>query len=200
MKRYLNIFIFMFIFSLYFMTFLMIYDNFRERKINSKEDVALELFENKIEKNKKNTEENQNSNTNTNYAINYNNYTILGRIEIPKVGINALILKDLTYSAMNLGAVKSYGVDLNEKGGFVLSAHNFRGSSVFFYYVCNLKKGDPIRITDSSGRVMVYKVYSVSRYVSPDDTSYFKSTDDYHLTIVTCESGGKSRIIVKARA
>ena len=198
MKKFLNIFIFMFIFSLYFMTFLMIYDNFRERKISSKEDVALELFEDKIEKNKE--DKRDTTQTNTTSTVNYNNYTILGKIEIPKIGLNALILKDLSYSAMNLGAVKSYGVDLNEKGGFVLSAHNFRGSSPFFYYVYTLKNGDTIRITDSSGRVLVYKVYSVSRYVSPNDTSYFKSTNDYHLTIVTCESGGKTRIIVKAKA
>ena len=45
---------------------------------------------------------------------------------------------------------------------------------------------------------MTYTVYSVSRYVSPDDTSYLTKTEDYHLTIVTCENGGKSRIVVRA--
>ena len=48
-KRFINIVIFIFIFALYFFTFLMIYDNFRERKLNSLEKSALELFENKIE-------------------------------------------------------------------------------------------------------------------------------------------------------
>lgn len=45
---------------------------------------------------------------------------------------------------------------------------------------------------------MTYTVYSVSRYVSPEDTSYLVHTEDYHLTIVTCENGGKSRIVVRA--
>lgn len=193
MKRLLNILIFLFIFSLYFVTFLMIYDNFRERKLNNQEKYALELFNEKIEKKKEEIVAQKQT-----YTVNYNGYTILGRIEIPRIGLNTVILKEHTYAAMNIGSVKTYGVDLNEKGGFVISGHNFRGRNSFFYPVLNLRSNDTIRITDSKGRVMEYKVYAVNRYVSPNDTSYLVRTEDYHLTIVTCENGGKSRIIVKA--
>lgn len=193
MKKLLNILIFLFIFSLYFVTFLMIYDNFRERKLNNQEKYALELFNQKIEKKKEEIVAQK-----QNYTVNYNGYTILGRIEIPRIGLNTVILKEHTYAAMNIGSVKTYGVDLNEKGGFVISGHNFRGRNSFFYPVIYLKANDTIRITDSKGRVMEYKVYAVNRYVSPNDTSYLVKSEDYHLTIVTCEDGGKSRIIVKA--
>lgn len=192
MKKFINILIFLFIFALYLITFMMIYDNFRERKLNNQEKYALELFENKIEKKKEEIPENQT------YTVSYKGYTILGRIEIPRVGINTVILKEHTYAAMNIGAIKTYGVDLNEKGGFVISAHNFRGKSSFFYPIRNLKNGDKINISDNKGRNMEYTVYSVSRYVKPNDTSYLVKTDDYHVTLVTCENGGKSRIIVKA--
>ena len=192
MKKFINILIFLFIFALYLITFIMIYDNFRERKLNNQEKYALELFENKIEKKKEEIPENQT------YTVSYKGYTILGRIEIPRVGINTVILKEHTYAAMNIGAIKTYGVDLNEKGGFVISAHNFRGKSSFFYPIRNLKNGDKINISDNKGRNMEYTVYSVSRYVEPNDTSYLVKTDDYHVTLVTCENGGKSRIVVKA--
>lgn len=192
MKKFINILIFLFIFALYLITFMMIYDNFRERKLNNQEKYALELFENKIEKKKEEIPENQT------YTVSYKEYTILGRIEIPRVGINTVILKEHTYAAMNIGAIKTYGVDLNEKGGFVISAHNFRGKSSFFYPIRNLKNGDKINISDNKGRNMEYTVYSVSRYVEPNDTSYLVKTDDYHVTLVTCENGGKSRIVVKA--
>lgn len=192
MKKFINILIFLFIFALYLITFMMIYDNFRERKLNNQEKYALELFENKIEKKKEEIPENQT------YTVSYKGYTILGRIEIPKAGINTVILKEHTYAAMNIGAIKTYGVDLNEKGGFVISAHNFRGKSSFFYPIRNLKNGDKINISDNKGRNMEYTVYSVSRYVKPNDTSYLVKTDDYHVTLVTCENGGKSRIVVKA--
>lgn len=193
MKKFINILIFLFIFALYLITFMMIYDNFRERKLNNQEKYALELFENKIEKKKEEIPENQT------YTVSYKGYTILGRIEIPRVGINTVILKEHTYAAMNIGAIKTYGVDLNEKGGFVISAHNFRGKSSFFYPIRNLKNGDKINISDNKGRNMEYTVYSVSRYVEPNDTSYLVKTDDYHVTLVTCENGGKSRIVVKAQ-
>ena len=192
MKKFINILIFLFIFAFHLITFMMIYDNFRERKLNNQEKYALELFENKIEKKKEEIPENQT------YTVSYKGYTILGRIEIPRVGINTVILKEHTYAAMNIGAIKTYGVDLNEKGGFVISAHNFRGKSSFFYPIRNLKNGDKINISDNKGRNMEYTVYSVSRYVEPNDTSYLVKTDDYHVTLVTCENGGKSRIVVKA--
>ena len=194
LRKFINIFIFLLIFSLYFITFLMIYDHFRERKLDNQEKYALDLFEEKIEKKSDEIPKDTPSPT-----INYSGYTILGRIQIPKVGINTVILKEQTYAAMNIGAIKTYGVDLNEAGGFVISAHNFRGSTPFFYYILNLKENDPIIITDSYGREVVYNVYSVQRYVNPNDTSYLVETDDYSLTLVTCENGGTSRIIVRAR-
>ena len=192
MKKFINILIFLFIFALYCVTFLMIYEEFRERKLNSQEKHAVELFDKKIEKKKADED------INHSYTISYRGFTILGRLQIPKVGINTVILGEQTYAAMNLGAVKTYGVDLNEKGGFVISAHNFRGKSNFFYSIKNLKSGDIVRITDASGREMDYSVYSVDRYVSPNDVNYLSKTQDYHVTLVTCENGGKSRIVVKA--
>ena len=195
MKKFINILIFLFIFALYFVTFLMIYDNFRERKLNSQEKNAIELFENKIAK-----KEQTPSNTNQAYRISYRGYTILGQLQIPKIGLDTVILKEHTYAAMSIGAIKTYGVDLNEKGGFVISGHNFRGKSNFLYNIKNLKNNDIIRIIDNKGRTMEYKVYAVSRYVSPTDTSYIPSpkTNDYYLALVTCENGGKSRIVVRA--
>jgi len=190
MRKFINILIFLLIFVLYFVTFLMIYDTFRERKLNSQEKNAVELFDKKIKKKKKEEERV--------YVVSYNGYTILGKLEIPKIGLSTVILKEQSYSAMNIAAVKSYGVDLNEKGGFVISGHNFRGRSVFFYNIKNLSNGNKVIITDNRAIRKEYTVYSVQRYVSPNDVSYLAKTDDYHVTLVTCENGGKSRIVVKA--
>ena len=44
-KRCLNVAIFIFIFSLYFVTFLMIYDTFRERKLNSMSNYVLNILD-----------------------------------------------------------------------------------------------------------------------------------------------------------
>lgn len=190
MKKFINILIFLFIFALYFVTFLMIYDNFRERKLRNQEKNAIEVFDKKIEKKKDEPQQQT-------YTVSYKGYTILGRLIVPKAGINTVILQEQTYAAMNIGAVKTYGVDLNEKGNFVISGHNFRGKNVFFYNIKNLKNNDTIQIIDNKGRTMNYSVYEVNRYVSPNDVSYLIKTDNYQVTLVTCENGGKSRIVVK---
>ena len=193
MKRIINIAIFLIIFALYFVTFMMIYDNFRERKLNSTEEKALDILEEKIKEKEKEPLET------VSYGINYNKFTILGRLQIPSVYINTVILKEHTYAAMNVGAVKTYGVNLNEPGGFAISGHNYRGRSTFFYNIRNLTNGSKIYITDVYGNKKEYNVYSVERNVSPNDTSYMQVFDGYHVTLITCEVGGKSRIVVKAK-
>lgn len=193
MKKIINYSIFVFIFALYFITFMMIYDNFRERKLDKQEDNALDVLQERLKVKDEETP------VDTETTVSYNGFTILGKIEIPSVGINTVILKEQTYAAMNIGAIKTYGVDLNEQGGFVISAHNFRGRSSFFYPIRLLKDGSKIYISDTNGRKMQYTVYSVSRYVAPNDTSYLTEFDGYHVTLVTCENGGKSRIVVRAR-
>jgi len=200
-KKSLNILIFLFIFSLYFVSFLMIYDTFRERKLVGIEDNALDIFEKEIKNKDTNPEPTSDSTGGGGGSgISYQSYTILGSIDIPKIGFSSIILKEFTYDAMNVGTIKSYGTDLNEPGGFVISGHNFRGRSLFMYNVHRLVGGDKFYITDTSGRQIEYTVYEVLRYVSPDDTSSYTTYDGLHATLVTCEDGGKTRVIVKAKA
>ena len=196
-KKFINLLIFLFIFSLYFISFLMIYDNFRERKLAKLESNAIDTFDNIV----KNEEKKEEISDDDYYGeISYEGYTILGKIEIPRIGFTSVVIKEYTYNAMNVGVIKSYGSELNEPGGFVISGHNFRGGSIFLYSIYLLTDGDKIYITDTSGNRMEYTVYDVSRYASPTDTSYYANYDGYHVTLVTCEDdGGETRIIVRAR-
>jgi LPXTG-site transpeptidase (sortase) family protein len=194
-KKVMNIVIFALIFALYFVSFLMIFDSFKERKLASLEKGAIDAFEGEVKIDKKEpTPE-----TKTSSSISYSGFTILGKIEIPKIGFSSVIIKEQTSKAMNVGIVKTYGADINNEGGFVLSGHNFRGQNIFFYNIRNLKSGDTIKITDTSGVRLDYTVYEVLRNVNPEETSYLNSFDGYHVTLVTCENGGKARIVVKAR-
>ncbi|MBQ1496599.1 MAG: sortase [Bacilli bacterium] len=196
-KKAINILIFLFIFSLYFVSFLFIYDTFRERKLKNLETGALDIFDKQVKVQEVKNEEQANT---YDEDLSYRNYTILGKVEIPKIGFTSVIIKEYTYSAMSVGVIKSYGVELNEPGGFVLAGHNFRGRSLFMYNIYRLVEGDKIYITDTSGRKMEYTVYEKIRYYSPSDASIFRKYDDYNVTLITCEDGGQSRIVIKARA
>lgn len=198
-KKAINILIFLFIFSLYFVSFLMIYDTFRQRKLEKLEANAIDAFDKQV-KVEKVTPSNMGDNT-SNGDVSYGNYTILGKIEIPKIGFNSVIIKEYTYYAMNVGVIKSYGSELNEPGGFILSGHNFRGRSLFMYNIYRLSDGDKIYITDTNGRQLEYTVYDVIRNADPSDDNLYRTYDGYHVTLMTCEDdGGKTRIVVKAKA
>ena len=197
-RKSINILIFLFIFSLYFVSFLMIYDTFRQRKLEDLESNALDAFDNQVKVEKVTKDEIGDSNGEN---VSYGNYTILGKVEIPKIGFTSVIIKEYTYKAMNVGVIKSYGSNLNEPGGFILSGHNFRGRSLFMYNIYRLADGDKIYITDSSGRQMEYTVYDVIRNANPSDSNLYRTYDGYHITLMTCEDdGGKTRIVVKAKA
>lgn len=199
-KKAINTLIFLFIFSLYFMSFLMIYDTFRQRKLENLEANAIDAFDKQV-KIKKVTPENIDENTTTDGDVSYRNYTILGKIEIPKIGFNSVIIKEYTYNAMSVGVIKTYGVELNEPGGFIISGHNFRGRSLFMYNIYRLTDGDKIYISDVNGRQLEYTVYDVIRNANPSDASLYKTYDGYNVTLMTCEDdGGKTRIVVKAKA
>lgn len=197
-KKAINILIFLFIFSLYFVSFLMIYDTFRQRKLESLEANALDSFDKQVKIKKVTAED---AGESSGGDVSYGVYTILGKIEIPKINFTSVIIKEYTYNAMNVGVIKTYGVELNEQGGFILSGHNFRGRSLFMYNIHRLRDGDKIYITDTDGRQMEYTVYDVQRNVSPSDGNLYKEYDGFHVTLMTCEDdGGKTRIVVKARA
>ena len=194
-KKSINVLIFAFIFFLYFISFLLIYDTFRERKLKTLEGNALDKFDSVVKINKKEpdavVEEAE--------PIDYSGYTILGKLEIPSIGFTSVIIEEYTYSAMNIGVIKTYGVPLNEEGGFIIHGHNYRGRSIFMYNIRNLDAGDKIYISDTSGRRLEYTVYETLRDVDPADTSYYTKFDGYHVTLVTCENSGKTRIVVKAK-
>jgi LPXTG-site transpeptidase (sortase) family protein len=199
-KKSLNFLIFMFIFSLYFFSFLMIYDTFRERKLVGLESDALDVFENEIKNQETNPVPEETGGGGGDSGIAYQSYTILGSIDIPRIGFSSIVLKEFTYDAMNVGTIKSFGSNLNEPGGFVIVGHNFRGRSLFMYNIHRLQGGDKIYITDPTGRQIEYTVYEVQRYVAPDDISSYATYDGLHVTLITCEDGGKTRVVVKASA
>ena len=198
-KKITNVLIFVFIFALYVISFLMIFESFKQRKLEKLEAIALDNFDKSVKIEKVTVDDIEESTT-SNYGLDYNGYTLLGKINVPKVGFYSVIIKDNTYRAMDLGVVLSYGEFLNEPGGFIISGHNFRGGANFMYRIKDLEAGDKIYITDSSGRELEYTIYEKIRNYGPEDTSIYKKYDGYHVTLVTCENGGQARIVIKASA
>ena len=191
-KKIINVLIFVFIIALYVVSFLMIFESFKKRKVEYLEAQAIDTFEKSVKIEKVNVADIEDDKT-SNMGLDYNGYTLLGKMSIPCIGLNSVVIKKNTYRAMDLGT------SLNEPGGFVIAGHNYRNGASFMYGIRYLDPGDKIYITDSSGRELEYTVYDKIRNFGPNDTSIYKKFDGYHLVLVTCELGGQSRIVVKAR-
>lgn len=139
-------------------------------------------------------------------ASNGKRYPSVGRIEIPKIGVNYAILAqtsgDTLVDWLKVSPVMFWGVYPNEIGNLSIAGHNYRNKR-FFSKVPTLKKGDRIRITDASGKKVNYTVFDKYE-VDPKNTDCINDVPGKEnkrvVTIITCTNDSKKRVIVQAEA
>ena len=131
----------------------------------------------------------------------YNNFIMIGYIEIPKIKIKYPILEEETVASLEQSVAVRYPAraQLNEPGNVVIVGHNYRNGMFF----SNLKKvvvGDKVKITDENGRTLVYTIYEIYE-TTPEDVGYItRDTEgNTEVTLLTCTDDSKARIIVKAK-
>jgi sortase A len=123
----------------------------------------------------------------------------LGRIEIPRIGVRAMIRKgaDDETLARAVGLVPGTA-EPGETGNVVLAAHR----DTFFRPLRNIRVADRIKLIVPPNEY-VYEVDS-TRIVSPEETSVLQSKGTEELTLVTCYPFGflgpaPDRFIVSAK-
>lgn len=133
-------------------------------------------------------------------------YVVDGRIEIPKIKVDYPILSGETKSEqetealLKMSPIKFHGPEINEVGNYCIVGHNYRNSK-FFSKVPTLQNGDIIKITDMTGKVVEYSVYTKYNVVPSDTTCTDQRTNGKtEITLITCTNDSKERVIVKARA
>lgn len=147
-------------------------------------------------------EENSNNNTSStssNSGQKYNDFTILGQIEIPKTKVSYPVLEEMSPKALNVAVSKLYGPGLNQVGNTVIIGHNNR-NGLFFSNNKKLSIGDKIYITDLNGNKITYIIYN--KYETTDtDTDYMTRDTNgaREISLSTCTDDGKLRIIIWAK-
>ncbi len=120
-------------------------------------------------------------------------------LRIPSLDIEYPVLSDTSDELLKISLNKLWGPDPNEVGNYVIVGHNYK-SGKMFGKLPNIEIGATIELEDLSGRTIVYEVYD--KYtVEPTDTSCTSQLTDgkKEITLITCNSTGKQRIVVKAR-
>ena len=137
---------------------------------------------------------------NQNKKSKFDNFTILGQIEIPKTKVSYPILAEISPAALNVAVSKLYGPGLNQVGNTIIIGHNNR-NGLFFANNKKLVNGDVIYITDLDGNRIPYTIYN--KYETTDtDTDYMTRDTDgaREISLSTCTDNGKLRLIIWAKA
>lgn len=201
------------------------YDFYRKYYIDKEADEFLEQYEEKVtnkDKNKDkedNDNENsepeeeiqnpygeeisvnsqQNSSGNTTQKYTYKGFTVLGRIEIPKTGIDYPILEKVSKKSLETSVAIMYGPGPNEIGNTTIAGHNYR-NGLFFSNNKKLSNGDKIYITDNAGQKLTYVIYSMYE-TTPDDTEFMTRDvgNAREISLQTCTDDSKARLVILAK-
>ncbi len=106
---------------------------------------------------------------------------VLGRLDIPRLGLSVAISQGTTSRILRLGAGHIIGTSLpGEAGNSVIAAHR----DTFFRELKDIHRNDEIQIQATTG-VFRYQVDWV-RIASPDDSSVLAPSAESALTLITC--------------
>ena len=125
-------------------------------------------------------------------------YDVLGAIVIDKIGIQQNILNKTTDSSLSLAVTKFYGPQINEQGNFCIAGHNYKG---LFIDLKDLQNGDTFYIIDKAqSRKITYQVYKKYSVEPTELDCLSQSTEGRkEVTLITCNPGGLTRLIIKAK-
>ncbi len=107
--------------------------------------------------------------------------SLLGRIEIPSIGLTAMIMEGIDGKTLRLAVGHIPGTAIpGQQGNVGLAAHR----DTFFRALRNIHKDDEIILTtlDGPSRYLV----DSTQVVEPDDVKVLAPTTDNFLTLVSC--------------
>mgnify|MGYP001069944421 CR=1 FL=1 len=122
---------------------------------------------------------------------------ILGKITIPSLQINYVILDGASDENLDISITKVTGPDMNETGNLVLAGHNMRNGSLFG----KLKKAtidDAIFLTDEKGNKTEYSITKMYTVKDTNLTPLEQNRKGVQLTLITCTDNNENRLIVVA--
>ncbi len=126
------------------------------------------------------------------------NYYIEATLSIPHLGIEYPVLSDTSEALLKISINKLWGPKPNEVGNYVIVGHNYKNGTMFGK-LPRIQIGDTFELKDTTDRVITYRVYDKYE-VEPTNVQCTSQLTGgkKEVTLITCNSNGKKRIIVKA--
>lgn len=141
-----------------------------------------------------------NNNNSSSKKPKYKGFDVSGRIQIPAIDLDYVILSQASKKAIEVAVGVQYGPGPNLPGNTVIAGHNYR-NGLFFSNNKKLNIGDVIYITDNSGTKLKYTIYNKYE-TTPEDTEYMTrdTNGGREISLTTCTDNSKARLIIWAKA
>lgn len=128
------------------------------------------------------------------------NYKVVGQLVIDKIDLKKNILAVSEDASLNLSVAHFYppGLGVNESGNFCIDGHNYNG---LLKRLSEMQVGDTFYMINRETKTKVnYAIYDKYTCV-PEDLSCLDQNHDgkREVTLITCNPGGLTRLICKAR-
>lgn len=109
------------------------------------------------------------------------------------------MLENYSEKALNTSVTKFWGVNPNEEGNFCVVGHNFVRKNMF-HNLKDLEVGDRFWVLDNNIGKVEYEIYKIYKVI-PKDISPLEQelTNQKEVTLITCTSDSKERIVIKAK-
>jgi LPXTG-site transpeptidase (sortase) family protein len=123
----------------------------------------------------------------------------IGRITIPSLDIDYIILDHTTDKNLDISITKVVGPAIHEKGNLVLAGHNMKNGSLFGK-LKKAKESEVIILEDVTGVERKYKIVDTYK-VSETDLSPLSQANQAEniITLITCTERADERLIVVAK-
>lgn len=127
-------------------------------------------------------------------------YDVLGQLVIEKIGVRQNVLSKTENESLKLGVTKFYPpqIDINEPGNFCICGHNWNN---ILKRLDEMEIGEQFYIITRETKERIdYQIYN--KYsCEPTDLSCLDQNQDgkKEVTLITCNPGGLTRLICKAR-
>lgn len=141
---------------------------------------------------------NNSSGNSTSDVVTYEGFTVVGRMEIPKIDLDLPVLERATKNSLEKSIGVLMGPGLNQVGNTIIVGHNYRNGT-FFSRNNELENGDKIYITDTTGTRIEYTIYNIYTTSSEDSEYITRDTaGKREISLSTCTDDSRYRLVIWA--
>ena len=126
------------------------------------------------------------------------NYSVIGELVIDKIDVKKSILEKTENASLDLSVTKFYGPNINEVGNFCITGHNYKN---LLKRLGELEENDTFYlINKTTGTKVTYQIYDIYTCKPNEVECLYQPTENVReVTLITCNPGGVTRLICKAK-